>query len=237
MSPSLAFSYIGSVTARHSSSGRQPNFAALNTGCHLYSTGRPSRWALAHILVWFVHVHLVLVRYAPVFLEQRLIVLSLSRYKYRGEHLLCGQQVVDSLDLFTPCRQVTGCATSTAPSTRYATRCATATFVAPTGASSPVAGAASLGAVIRITAASVRHLPRPSQLSAGAIISVVDRPCNGVSRELTTDARGMDSLITVASLLSLRSPCPGLRRHSGINGERRWRIQTQTQIFIDSLAA
>jgi len=26
--PSLAFSYIGSVTARHSSGGRQPNFAA-----------------------------------------------------------------------------------------------------------------------------------------------------------------------------------------------------------------
>jgi len=26
--PSLAFSYIGSVTARHSSSGRQPKFAA-----------------------------------------------------------------------------------------------------------------------------------------------------------------------------------------------------------------
>jgi len=26
--PSLAFSYIGSITARHSSSGRQPNFAA-----------------------------------------------------------------------------------------------------------------------------------------------------------------------------------------------------------------
>jgi len=25
--------------------------AALNRGCHLYSTGRPSRWALAHILV------------------------------------------------------------------------------------------------------------------------------------------------------------------------------------------
>jgi len=25
--PSLAFSYIGNVTARHSSSGRQPNFA------------------------------------------------------------------------------------------------------------------------------------------------------------------------------------------------------------------
>ena len=45
------FNGFGSVTARHSSSGRQPNFAALNRGRHLYSAGRPSRWALAHILV------------------------------------------------------------------------------------------------------------------------------------------------------------------------------------------
>ena len=37
--------------ARQSSSGCQPNFAALNRGCHLYSAGRPSRWALAHIIV------------------------------------------------------------------------------------------------------------------------------------------------------------------------------------------
>jgi len=44
-------SRLGSVTARHSSNGRQPNFAALNRGRHLYSAGRPSRWALAHILV------------------------------------------------------------------------------------------------------------------------------------------------------------------------------------------
>jgi len=36
---------------RHSSSGRQQNFAALNRGCHLYLAGRPSGWALAHILV------------------------------------------------------------------------------------------------------------------------------------------------------------------------------------------
>ena len=42
---------LGSVAARYSSSGRQPNFAALNRGRHLYSAGRPSRWALAHILV------------------------------------------------------------------------------------------------------------------------------------------------------------------------------------------
>ena len=42
---------LGGVTAPHSSSGRQPNFAALNRGRHLYSAGRPSRWASAHILV------------------------------------------------------------------------------------------------------------------------------------------------------------------------------------------
>jgi len=42
---------IGSVTARHSSSGHEPNFAALCTGLHLYSAGWPSCWALAHILV------------------------------------------------------------------------------------------------------------------------------------------------------------------------------------------
>ena len=34
-----------------SSNGRQPNFAALNRGRHLCSAGRPSHWALAHILV------------------------------------------------------------------------------------------------------------------------------------------------------------------------------------------
>jgi len=42
-------SRLGSVTARHSSSGRQPNFAALNRGRHLCLAGRSSRWALAHI--------------------------------------------------------------------------------------------------------------------------------------------------------------------------------------------
>ena len=50
---------LGSVTAPHCSSGRQPNFAALNRGRHLYSAGRPWRWALAHIssymLFFFCH--------------------------------------------------------------------------------------------------------------------------------------------------------------------------------------
>jgi len=40
---------LGSVTARQSSSERQPNFAALNRGRHLCLAGRPTRWALAHI--------------------------------------------------------------------------------------------------------------------------------------------------------------------------------------------
>ena len=46
-------SRLGSVTARHSGGERQPNVAALNRGHHLYSAGRLSRWALAHILVVF----------------------------------------------------------------------------------------------------------------------------------------------------------------------------------------
>ena len=37
-----------------SSSGRQLNFVALNRGRHLCSAGRPSRWALTHILVCLV---------------------------------------------------------------------------------------------------------------------------------------------------------------------------------------
>jgi len=57
--PSLAFSYIGSVTARHFSIGRQPNCGMVQgmelrnccRGCHLYWAGRPSRLASAHILV------------------------------------------------------------------------------------------------------------------------------------------------------------------------------------------
>jgi len=44
-------SRLDSLTARHSSCERQPKFATLNTGCHLHSEGRPSRWALAHIVV------------------------------------------------------------------------------------------------------------------------------------------------------------------------------------------
>jgi len=54
---------LGSVTARHLVDWRQPNFAALNRGRHLCSTGRPSGWALAHILVLnIVHIYRVSIR-------------------------------------------------------------------------------------------------------------------------------------------------------------------------------
>ena len=50
--PSLAFSYIGGVTAQHSSSGREPNFAVWYTEWNygtfaprFYITRQPSRWA------------------------------------------------------------------------------------------------------------------------------------------------------------------------------------------------
>ena len=43
------------ITARHSSSERQPNFAALNRGRHLYWAGRPPRWGLAHRCCLLLH--------------------------------------------------------------------------------------------------------------------------------------------------------------------------------------
>ena len=48
---SLAFSYIVRVTARHSSSGREPNFAVFSRGRQLYSAGRPSRFTSTNIVV------------------------------------------------------------------------------------------------------------------------------------------------------------------------------------------
>ena len=49
-------SRLGSVTARHSSSEHQPNFAALNRGRHLYLAGRPLRWALAQCILVCVNL-------------------------------------------------------------------------------------------------------------------------------------------------------------------------------------
>jgi len=68
--------HLGSVTARHSSSGRQPNFAALNRGRHLYSAGQPSLWALAHILV--VITSRVSRRWCKIYIGHTLSCVSLS---------------------------------------------------------------------------------------------------------------------------------------------------------------
>ena len=78
-------SRLGSVTTRHSSSGRQPNFAALNRRHHLHSAGRPARWALAYILVvnifcenqrlvWYVSLLCTQVAWADKLISQKLDV-------------------------------------------------------------------------------------------------------------------------------------------------------------------
>jgi len=51
-------SHLASVTARHSSSERQPNFAAFNRERHLYSAGWPSHWALPHFVVLSISRHI-----------------------------------------------------------------------------------------------------------------------------------------------------------------------------------
>jgi len=53
----------------HGTSGRQPNFEALNRGRHLYSAGRPSRWALAHILVCTYFLHCTTIACFNLFLD------------------------------------------------------------------------------------------------------------------------------------------------------------------------
>jgi len=62
----LAFSYIGTVTAWHSSSGISQSLwrgtrneiteLSQRRRRHLYSAGRPSRWASAHILVIIIMI-------------------------------------------------------------------------------------------------------------------------------------------------------------------------------------
>ena len=62
-------SRLVSVTAQHSSSGHQPNFAALKRGPHLYLAGWLSCWALAHILVFAVFLSYARVELLSVSLQ------------------------------------------------------------------------------------------------------------------------------------------------------------------------
>jgi len=72
---------LGIVTARYCSSGRQPNFAALNRGRHLYSAGRPSCWALAHILVFLYFLPFCSVNCVCIYTrdKKKLLAIWLSR--------------------------------------------------------------------------------------------------------------------------------------------------------------
>jgi len=83
-------SRLGSVTARYSSSRRQPNFVALNRGRHLYSAGRPSRWALAHILVSDYNSRVSWWTFRPtLFVPRKTEMNTLQRTKFTTLPLLC----------------------------------------------------------------------------------------------------------------------------------------------------
>jgi len=66
------------------SSGRQPNFAALNRGRHLYSAGRPSGWALAHISsIVFCILLLKYRKYNSMYFDQSILnTLTTKYFKY-----------------------------------------------------------------------------------------------------------------------------------------------------------
>jgi len=57
--PSLAFSYIGSVTARHSSSGRQPNCSVEQRACHRF------------MLVCVINFRIIINRYCSDVAQQK----------------------------------------------------------------------------------------------------------------------------------------------------------------------
>ena len=92
-------SHLGSVTARHSSSGRQPNFAALNRGRHLYSAGRPSRWALAHILVLAIYTAGLYWWYGNIWLWS--LSCGLCSWRWFWSRLWCWLWNIWNVDLVT----------------------------------------------------------------------------------------------------------------------------------------
>jgi len=106
-------SRLGSVTAGHSGtssgSGRQPNFAALNIGRHLYSAGRPSLSALAHILVavlllmtWYfaVTVHTLSHEFSSFFFFVAYAVCTYVRMLY--VHIFTAAYIEQAI-IFLPC--------------------------------------------------------------------------------------------------------------------------------------
>jgi len=83
-------SCLGSITARHSSSGRQPNFVALNRGRHLYSAlGRAaitlgiaphsSCWYFSH---YFFHIYIFLFCLSSYLLVPELRAVDISERRF-----------------------------------------------------------------------------------------------------------------------------------------------------------
>jgi len=79
---SLPFSYICSITARQSSSGRQPNFVAFSRGRHLYSAGRPSLWPSAHVLILI----LLCSKFAAKSIGERILKIDQNLAKFEAKH-------------------------------------------------------------------------------------------------------------------------------------------------------
>jgi len=80
-----------------SSSGRQPNFAALNRGRHLCSTRRPSRWALAHSSSIAINYHCIV--------DVRRVI---KRYDSRSRHG-CVMALGKLFTPLWPCHQAVCC--------------------------------------------------------------------------------------------------------------------------------
>ena len=98
--PSLTFSYIGNVTARHLSSGRQPNFAALNRGRHLYPARRPLRRALVHISsTYCCTAHYIVCWYIWVVYLQVIRPSPMAEIMLIANQILCRQLVLSSREL------------------------------------------------------------------------------------------------------------------------------------------
>ena len=111
--PSLALSYIVSVTARHRSSEREPNFAAFNRGRHLYSAGWPSCWALTHIssysicylsvvyftcswcfiIIFFIHVQAFTFLWPPCVADADIILSSCGFFFFFSSPIFSGRRL------------------------------------------------------------------------------------------------------------------------------------------------
>jgi len=107
-----------------SSTGRQPNIAALNRGRHLCSAGRPSGWALAHILVELLFLSLTVEALQGKMCQNSLpsgVGRSLGGKISQGEGVVHGEYFLVSTKLDTFCYPTVQTAPYYVPSFRHNT--------------------------------------------------------------------------------------------------------------------